>query len=139
MPQTLLSLIGLLAIVAVCTFTAVLGSRRGKVAALAVLASVVVSTVVQRLAANWDPVWPLTAVDVLLLAILAGLAWRPRRGWPVWAVALQGLTVAIDLLRAAEIGMEPYTYLTAVNLSTYGLVAVIAYAGWAGRRGRRAS
>ena len=139
MPQTLLSLLSLFVILGVCTLAALVGGRSERMGALAFLVSIVASITVQQMFTIWDPVWPLMGVDVALLAVFSALAWRRRRGWPAWAVALQGLTVAVDSLRAAELGMEPYTYLAAVNLATYALTAVIGYAGWAAWRKRRAA
>ena len=139
MPQSLPSLIGLCLILVVCSSTAIVGGWRERVAALSFLLAVLASITVQQASTAWDPVLPLAAIDVVLMAVLGALAWRSRLAWPVWAVALQGLTVAIDGLRIAEIGMEPYSYLAAVNLSSYGLAVVIAYAGWAAWRGRRSA
>ncbi len=135
MPQTLASMIGLGIVFAACLL-GLLGRERERIAAVALAAAVVASSVVQKFTGRWDPVAALLAVDLLLL-VFARLTWRSERHWPVAAVALQGLIFAMDALKLTDARIGAYTYLTLVALISYGLAGVIAWAGWSSWRARR--
>ena len=136
MPQTLASMIGLGIVFAACLL-GLLGRERERIAAVALAAAVVASSVVQKFTGRWDPVAALLAVDLLLLLVFALLSWRSARRWPVAAVALQGLISALDALKLTDARIGAYTYLTLVALISYGLAGVIAWAGWSSWRARR--
>lgn len=137
MPQSLASLLGVAAVLLICAATAMVGGTRERAAAGVTALGLLASLTVQSTAPSWVPVLRLGLVDLAVLLAFIALAWRPRGGWPLWAVGVQGVTVALDLLRAADRNMAPYTYLTAVAILGYALAAVIAYAGWSSWAARR--
>jgi hypothetical protein len=127
MPQSLASLLGDILVFTVCAFALLVGGARERWAAGAFAAGLIASLAVQRASERWDPAGALLLIDLALLAILGALAWRPKRAWPVAAVAAQGLTVALDLLRLTDMNIPAYTYLSLVAVAGYGLAAAI---GW---------
>ncbi|WP_284219933.1 hypothetical protein [Brevundimonas denitrificans] len=81
--------------------------------------------------------WGLMSLDVLLLAVLCGLAWHSRRGWLVWASAFQSLIVTGHILVLAELRPPGHALATVNNMSNYGLLIALAvgtFWAWQERR-----
>ena len=115
MPQSPASLIGLVVMLAACAIGC-LGGWRERSAALTAVLGIVASLGVQKLSGRWDPATSLLAVDVVVLAALGALAWKSARLWPVVVAGLQGIGVALDGLKAADVAVGTYTFLTLSTL-----------------------
>ena len=76
-------------------------------------------------------------LDVVLLAVLIGLAWHYRRTWLFWASAFQSLIVTGHVLVLADLRPPPNAFAAVNNMSNYGLLvtlAVGAFWAWQERR-----
>ena len=81
--------------------------------------------------------WGLMSLDVILLAVLCGLAWHSRRGWLAWASAFQSLIVTGHVLVLAELRPPGNALAIVNNMSNYGLLislAVGTFWAWQERR-----
>ena len=47
--------------------------------------------------------WAMFVIDVVMLAIFAAMVWKAPRSWPVWACALQLLTVTSHVMIMADL------------------------------------
>lgn len=77
------------------------------------------------------------ALDVVLLAVFAGLAWHSRRAWPVWAAGFQALIVTGHVLIVAHLRPPADAFAAVNNLSAYGVLAALAvgtFWAWQERR-----
>jgi hypothetical protein len=84
-----------------------------------------------------SPLWGRMALDVLLLAIFAGLAWHSRRAWPVWSAAFQALIVTGHILVAANLRPSANAFAAVNNISNYGLLIALGvgtFWAWQERR-----
>lgn len=135
--DTLYSQIGFAVVVAVAAFAFLKGDEPERVGAGAYLVAMLASLLVQNDSRLYGPQWGMMAVDVVMLAIYAGLAWKSRRAWPIWGVALQSLTVMIHLMTAIDPRPPIAAFYAVMNLAGYGILAAIAagtFAAWQDRR-----
>lgn len=79
----------------------------------------------------------LFVLDVAMLFVFAGLAWRYRRSWPIWAAACQLVVltahIAFPLAKAASMT----AFYTVLNLAGYGILLAIGvgtFWAWQDRR-----
>ena len=72
------------------------------------------------------PQWGVMGMDIVLLAVLLGLAWHSRRSWLVWASAFQALIVTGHLLVAVNLRPPSDAFATVNNMSNYGLLIAMA-------------
>lgn len=83
------------------------------------------------------PQWGVMGMDIVLLAVLIGLALHSRRAWLVWASAFQALIVTGHLLVAANLKPPSDAFATVNNMSNYGLLIAMAvgtFWAWQERR-----
>ena len=83
------------------------------------------------------PQWGLMAIDIVMLAVYAGLSWKSRRAWPVWATALQSLIVMSHVLTLVDIRPPASAFIATINLSSAGIllsIAVGTFWAWQERR-----
>jgi hydrogenase/urease accessory protein HupE len=81
--------------------------------------------------------WGMISLDILLLAVLCGLAWHSRRSWLIWAAAFQSLIVTGHLLVLLDIRPPGNAFAAVNNLSNYGLLIALAigtFWAWQERR-----
>ncbi len=81
--------------------------------------------------------WGLMSLDIVMLAVLCGLAWHSRRAWLIWASAFQSLIVTSHILILAEIRPPGNAFAAVNNLSNYGLLIALAvgtFWAWQERR-----
>lgn len=83
--------------------------------------------------------WGLAAVDFILLGVFAGLAWKSRRAWPIWASALQSLVVMSHLLTFIDARPPLTAFYVVINLASYGILLAIALGAWRAWRERRSA
>ena len=126
MPHSLFSLAGTAYLVACCMWTLVVGGWRERVAAVVFLAAAVLTFAVQDLAGREDPVLPFLILDALVLGALARLSWRAPVVWPFLATGLQGVAVALHLIRLVRRSLPAWTYVTALSVTSDLALAALA-------------
>ncbi len=137
--RQLYSQIAVAIMAAVCAAALRWGGRSERRVAVVVALGWVATLVVQRVAGQVAPVLALMAVDGVAFALLLILTWRARTEWTVYAVALQGVTLGVHLLRLVSPDMSTWTYLTALTVAAYALLAVLAWGTWTAWRSRSIS
>ena len=86
------------------------------------------------------PRWGVMGIEVVLLTVFIGLAWKTNRTWPVWAAAFQALIVTGHILVAANLRPPANAFAAVINMSNYGLLLAMAvgtFWAWQERRGGR--
>lgn len=81
--------------------------------------------------------WGQIALDVVLLAVFAGLAWHSRRAWLIWASAFQSLIVTSHILTLIGVRPPGNAFAAVNNMSNYGLLIALAvgtFWAWQERR-----
>jgi hypothetical protein len=70
-----------------------------------------------------EPQWTVGAIDLVYFLVTALVVWRSTKAWPVWAGAMQLLTLTTHLaygLSEHRLGAD--AYLTVLGLWSYGIV-----------------
>jgi hypothetical protein len=135
--DTLPAQIGAGLMVLVAGFAFLKGDEPERIAAGAYVLGWFASLLVQSESMGQGTQWGLMAMDLVMLAVFAGLTWKSRRGWPVWATALQSLVVMSHLLTLVDIRPPSSAFIAVINLSSYGILLVIAigtFWAWQERR-----
>lgn len=71
-------------------------------------------------------------IDLIMLGVFVGLAWRSRSSWPVWAAAIQLVTVMSHILILTNTQISRTSLYTVMNLNGYLIIAcLIAGTFWA--------
>lgn len=76
-------------------------------------------------------------IDIILLGVFAALAWRSRRSWPIWAAAIQLVTVMSHILIMTNAHIAPTALYTVMNLNGYliiGCLIVGTFWAWQNRK-----
>ncbi len=121
-----------------CVFVAALLTGGGEEkAASAALAADVIFTFLLR-DRSWPHVqWTEFAFDVLLLALLVGIALRSAKFWPLAAAAFQLLATLTHVAKMVDPKVHQWAYLTAIVIWTYALIATLAVGTWNSWRSKR--
>lgn len=137
MPETLFGQIGAVFMVATCAFALLKGDEPerigGSVFALAWFASLLI----QGDGDLYDLQWGIFYLDLALLAVFAGLTWKSRRAWPVWACAFQLLAVTGHIMNLTDLRPSMNAFYTVTNLAAYGVMVSLAvgtFWAWQDRR-----
>ena len=75
--------------------------------------------------------------SVFALIWFAGLVWKSRRAWPVWASAFQLLTVMGHIMNMTDLRPSIAAFYAVNNLAAYGIMACLAagtFWAWQDRR-----
>ncbi len=135
--ETIYSQIGMAVTVLVVAFAFLKGDEPERIAGAA-FAFVVVAALVTPGGQGADgPRWGPIGRDLVLFAVLAGLAWRSRRTWLFWASAFQSLIVTGHVLVLADLRPPGDAFTAVNNMSNYGLLAALAigtFWAWQERR-----
>ena len=131
------SQVGVLVMLAVCGFAWRWGGRRERRVALLIGAAWIATLVVQRLTGHVAAVEPLALLDGGVFLALLALSWRDRAGWTIYALACQGVAMCVHAIRILSPFMSSWTYLTALAISSYGLLLSLAWGVWLQRERRR--
>ncbi len=97
------------------------------------------SLLIQSDGATREVQWGLMSIDIILLGVYAGLAWKIDRAWPVWAAGLQSLIVMSHLLTFIDIRPPLLAFYGVINLASYGILLAIAFGAFRAGRDRRAA
>ncbi|HWE47566.1 MAG TPA: hypothetical protein VG407_16215 [Caulobacteraceae bacterium] len=116
---------GVIVFVVVCAFAILKGGRVEQMGAGLLLVSWAASTSAQLDVGIFSTQYAVMAIDVVDFAIYSILAWRSDRSWPMWAAAFQAIEVAVHVARAAGLRISGLPYITAVNLSAYGVMGAL--------------
>lgn len=137
MPETIFGQIGAVLMIVACAFALLKGDEPerigGSVFALAWFASLLV----QGDGDLYDIQWGIFYLDLVMLAVLAGLTWRSRRAWPVWACAFQLLAVMGHIMNMTDMRPPIASFYTVINLAAYGVIVSLAvgtFWAWQERR-----
>ena len=77
-------------------------------------------------------------IDVAVLLGLGWIAWKSEPPWPTWACALQAITVAVHLAKALDFRIPQAAYLSALVLSSYGVLVALGIGSFIAWREREA-
>ncbi|GAA0869562.1 hypothetical protein GCM10009116_13980 [Brevundimonas basaltis] len=136
--DTLYSQIGAAVGVVVVTFAFLKGDEPERVGAgiyaLGSLAALLVQNDIQL----YGPQWGLLIVELVVLAAYAGVAWKSRRSWPIWAGALQSVIVVSLVLPAIDVRPPIAAFYAVGNAASYGILLVLALGVLQAWRDRRA-
>ncbi len=135
--DTLPTQIGAGLTVLVVAFAFLKGDEPERIAAGGYVLSWFASLLIQGDGAVGGTNWGLMAIDSIMLAVFAALAWKSQRAWPVWATALQSLTVMSHILTLVDIRPPVSAFYAVINLASTGILLVIAigtFWAWQERR-----
>ena len=137
MPETIYGQIGAVFMVATCAFALLKGDEPerigGSVFALIWFASILVQSDGDLHSVQWGIFY----LDLVLLAVFAGLVWKSRRAWTVWASAFQLLTVMGHIMNMTDLRPSIAAFYAVNNLAAYGIMACLAagtFWAWQDRR-----
>lgn len=135
--ETLYTQIGVVVVLAIVGFAFWKGGEPERVGAGAYVLGMLASLVIQSGEALRGPQWGMMGIDVVMLAIYSGLAWKSRRAWPVWASALQALVVMSHILKILNFSQTGTAFVAVINLAGYGILVALAvgtFWAWQERR-----
>lgn len=128
------SQLGLLIMLAVCGAALRWGGRVERRAAWLIGGAWIAMLVAQRLTGHVAPVAVLAAMDTAVFVGLLALSRNPAAEWVIYGVACQGVALCVHAIRFFSPAMSSWTYLTALAISSYGLLLALA---WGVRRAQR--
>lgn len=137
MINTLPAQIGAAIMLLVCAFALLKGDEMERVGAGAYLIGWLATLLIQTESAGHYVVPGLFAMDLVMLCVFIGLAWKSRRAWPIWASGLQLLSVSSHVLRLVERDTPINAFYSVMNLASYGVLATLAigtFWAWQERR-----
>lgn len=137
--DTLYSQIGAAVAVLVIGFAFLKGDEPERVGGGAYALGLLASLILQDDARLSGTQWALLGIDTVMLAAFAGLVWKSRRSWPVWASALQALIVMSHLLTIVDIRPPLSAFYTVINMASYGTLLTLAIGTFWAWQERRAS
>lgn len=128
---------GAVLVVAVCLFAFLKGGEPERIGAGAYILGWFASLLLQDGGALYRVQYALMAVDIIMLLVLIGLAWKCRIAWPAWAAACQLLVVMSHFLSMSDLRPSSGNYLAVINLAGMGVLIAIgvgAFWSWQERR-----
>jgi hypothetical protein len=138
MLDTLYSQLGLLPMVLVGLFAFIKGDEPERLAMGAYLLGWIAGLLLQDdggLHNNFQP--GLFALDVVMLLVFGGIAWKFRRTWPIWAASLQLVIVMSHVVILFDLRPSMAAFYTVLNIASYGILVAIgmgAFWAWQERR-----
>lgn len=126
MLTTLASQIGAVFAVCVTAFAFLKGDEPEKIGAGAYILAFLASLLAQNSGQVHGTNWMLAVIDVTMLSVYAGLAWKTNRVWPVWVCALQSIIVLSHLMPLVDVRPQQYAIIAVINLASYGVLLTIA-------------
>ena len=126
MLDTLYSQIGLLPMILIGIFAFLKGDETERFAMGSYLLGWMAGMLVQDqggLGRSWQ--WPLFLLDLTMLLVFVGLAWKSRKTWPAWAASFQLLIVMSHFVFLADLRPSIAAFYTVLNLSSYGILVCI--------------
>lgn len=135
--ETVAAYIGAAFMVIVGMFALLKGGEPERIGAGAYLMAWFASVLVQSNAGLTGVQWAMFAIDVAVLLVFIAMVWKAPRSWPVWACALQLLTVTSHVMIMLDLRTPVSAFYTVVNMTGYGIMLAIAvgtFWAWQERR-----
>lgn len=135
--DTLSSQIGAGLAVVVVAFAFIKGDEPERLGAATYVIALFSSLLIQDSSSLSGTQWGLMAIDIVMFAVYAGLAWKTERSWPVWVCAMQSLIVMSHVLTMVDMRPSSYAFFAVINLASYGVMVAIAvgtFWAWQDRR-----
>jgi hypothetical protein len=123
--DTLQAQIGAAITVAIIAFAFLKGDEPERIGGGAYVLAWFASLLIQSDGAVRGTQWGLMGIDLIMLAVFAGLAWKARRAWPVWAAALQSLIVMSHVLTLVDIRPPLAAFYAVINLASFGILIAL--------------
>jgi hypothetical protein len=137
MPETIFGQIGAIFMIASCAFALLKGDEPERIGGSVLALAWFAALLVQGDGDLYNVQWGIFYLDMVMLAVLAGLTWKSRRAWPVWACAFQLLAVMGHIMNMTDIRPPIASFYAVINLSGYGVLACLAvgtFWAWQDRR-----
>lgn len=125
--------------VAVATFAFLKGDDPERIGAGAYLLAWFASLLTQGDGKLYDVQWGMFAIDVAVLAVFGGIAWKSHRAWPIWATALQLLVVMSHVMIMIDLRTPIASFYAVLNLAGYAILICIAIGTFWASQERRAA
>jgi hypothetical protein len=138
-PETIFGQIGAVFMVAICAFALIKGDEPERIGASAFALTWFASLLVQRDGDLYHIQWGIFYLDLVLLAVFAGLTWKSRRAWPVWASAFQMLAVMSHIMNMTDLRPSMNAFYTVANMAGYGVMVSLAVGSFWAWQDRRAA
>lgn len=135
--ETIAAYIGAAFMVIVGMFALLKGGEPERISAGTYLMAWFASVLVQSNAGLMGVQWAMFAIDVAVLLVFIAMVWKAPRSWPVWACALQLLTVTSHVMIMLDLRTPVSAFYTVVNMTGYGIMLAIAigtFWAWQERR-----
>lgn len=126
MLDTLISQFGALVWLGVCAFALYKGDKPERFAGGALVIAWLATLAVHRETILTSVTIPVFLIDVAVLVVLIGLAWRSDRNWPIWAASFQCITVMVHIVTMIDLRIRAIAYLSAQTVGTYGVLICLA-------------
>lgn len=124
--DTLYLQIGAVLMVSVCAFAMIKGDETERVGAGAYLIAWFASILVQDDFGLYKTQWGVLVIDIIVLGVFCGLAWKSRRSWPIWATALQLLPVMSHIMTRIDMRPPASAFYAVMNLASLGILITLA-------------
>lgn len=137
MIDTKIAMVGAVFMVLVCAFAFLKGDESERLGAGAYLIAWLASLLIQNDSNLYSIPLGLFAIDLVILLVFVGLAWKARRAWPIWASGLQLLAVSSHIFGMVEVRASLASFIAVMNLASYGILVTLAigtFWAWQERR-----
>ena len=132
-------IVGYGVMLAVCLYALLRGGRTERIAAVAFAIAFVASGFTQDITRFIGPQLGVFAVDLMLLAVLLGMAVRSNRTWVLFAAGFHLLGVLAHLAIALDPSLHAAAYAVVLNLLAYMVFVSLAVGAWDASRRRAAA
>ena len=136
---TLYTQVGAALVVIVVLFAFLKGGEPERIGAGAYALGMLASVVIQSGRLLEGPQWGIFAVDIVVLCVYAGLAWKSARVWPIWASALQALVVVSHVMKLIDLRGSANAFAAVINIGGLGILIALAVGTFWAWQERRAS
>lgn len=129
--------IGMTIMLAIGMFALAKGGKPERIGAATMLMAWFLSILSQNYIGYAGVQWPMFVIDLVVLGVFVALVWKSPRSWPVWASALQLLTVVSHVMVFMKMKPTVSAFYTVLNMTAYGImiaIAVGAFLAWQERR-----
>jgi len=137
MPETIFGQVGAVLMIAACAFALLKGDEPERIGGSVYALTWFATLLVQGDGDLYNIQWGIFYLDLVMLAVFAGLTWKSRRAWPVWACAFQLLAVMGHIMNMTDMRPPIASFYTVINLAAYGVMVCLAvgtFWAWQERR-----
>lgn len=137
MIDTKVAMFGAAFMVLVCAFAFLKGDEPERLGAGAYMIAWLATLLIQNDSDLYAIPLALFGIDLVVLLVFIGLAWKSRRPWPVWASGFQLLTVASHIFGMIEVRASLASFYAVMNIASYGILVTLAigtFWAWQERR-----